>query len=135
MKKYLLLFALLAAVPAFAQSATPTVTSTIAFVAPTQNTDGSAISGAVTYNVYAAAQGTTPVKVASGVTSDPTTYVVPITTIPYGTTECFALTTVNNGVESALSSPLACKTFTPPTPGAPTNVTVTIQGTPVATPQ
>lgn len=132
MKKYLLLFALLAsAVPAFAQTTGPTVTATISYTAPTLNTDGSAISGAITYNIYAAAQGTTPVQVATGVSANPEIYVAALTTIPYGTTECFAVTSVANGVESALSSPLACKTFAAPTPGSPTNVTVTLVGTPV----
>jgi hypothetical protein len=118
----------------FAQTATPTVTATITYTAPTLNTDGSAIAGAITYNLYAAAQGTTPVLVESALTASPISYVVSLTTIPYGTTECFAVTAVANGVESALSTPLACKTFAAPTPSAPTSVTVTLVATPAASP-
>ena len=106
----------------FAFAAGPTVSQTVhvSFTPPTTTTDGSAISGALTYNVYGATSATgTWAKVDSGATASPVSF-----TAPAGDT-CFAVTAVeqDNGspVESA-PSPATCLTI----PGAPTGVTVTV---------
>lgn len=117
-------------VAASAQSAPPptTATATITYVAPTKNTDGSAITGAITYNIYAAVQGATPVKIGSGITGPSYVFTTPLTSVPAaGVTECFALTSVVAGFESVLSSPLACKLIAAPLiPNGPSSITITI---------
>lgn len=123
------LFALaLLPLAALAQSAPPTTaTATLTYVAPTKNTDGSAITGPITYNLYAAAQGATPVKVAAGITGA-AVFTLPLASIPAGgVTECFALAAVVGGFESVLSSPLACKLIAaPPIPNGPSSIAISI---------
>ena len=111
-----------------AAAAGPTVSETVnvAWTAPTTNTDGSAISGTLAYNVYgaASASATTWTKVVSGATASPSSF-----TAPAGDT-CFAVTAVEteggSPVESAPSAP-ACLLI-PNAPGSiKVTVTVTVQ--------
>lgn len=93
----------------------------LAWVAPTTNTDGTAITVALTYNVYqgsavsaaACTLGSTPVQ--TGVSGTSLTITAGLAD---GTTACFAVTAVEGGVESAKSN-VATKTFPPATPLAP----------------
>ena len=99
---YLLFFALSVVV----QAATPSATLT--WVAPTTNTDGTAITLPLTYNVYqgtGSTVGATPVQ--TGVTALTLTITAGLTD---GTTACFAVTAVEGGQESVKSN-VACKTF------------------------
>jgi len=89
----------------------------LTWAAPTLNTDGTAITLPLTYNVYQGAQGsTTKPSVLTGVTALTAT----ITTgLAASSTVCFELTAVAGGQESAHSGE-ACKTFPAATPAAPT---------------
>ncbi len=114
----LLLFLLLASLPALAVTGQATLTWT----QPATNVNGTPISNAVTYNVYQGAQGATLVKVQSGISAH--TAVVTTGLTP-GTTQCFAVTAVVNNVESAQSN-TACAAVSFPVPGAPTQIVVVI---------
>jgi hypothetical protein len=93
------------------------VSSVLTWTAPTANTDSTAISGTLTYNVYsgptAGTLAATPVQTGLTVTTG---------TVPgaAGTTQCFAVTAVEGGQESAQSN-VSCKTFPASVPNAPTN--------------
>jgi hypothetical protein len=106
-----------AVIPASAQTTSTSVT--VGWIAPTKNTDGSAITGTLTYNLYQGPPAGPFVKVASGIagTSDV------VTSLSEG--NCFAITAVETGtassVESALSS-TACATI----PGSPSGLTITV---------
>lgn len=76
----------------------------LSWVAPTTNTDGTPITGTLTYNVY---QGLSPT----------------ITGLPDGATVYFTVTAVEGGVESAKSN-VVSKVFPPATPDAPSGLTV-----------
>lgn len=88
--------------------------ATITFTPPLKNTDGTAISGAVSYNVY---QGTSPggeVKVSSGAVGSP----ISLTTgLSSGATYYWYITAVVGGVEGAASNE-ACKSFPKSAPAA-----------------
>jgi hypothetical protein len=95
-------------------------TATVTFIAPTKNTDGTAITGTLTYNLY---QGTTAgaeTKVASAIAGSPFTV---STGLVASTTVYWYLTAVENGVESAPTNE-ACKVFPGVVPGT---FTITIQ--------
>jgi hypothetical protein len=94
-------------------------TAALAWTAPTVNTDGSALTGALTYNIYQGAKGA-EVKSVSGVTT--TTYTVS-SGLTDGSTVCWYVTAVEGGQESA-SSAEVCKTFPPAIPQAPASLTV-----------
>jgi hypothetical protein len=111
MRKFIFFAALLAASQAFA------ATATVSWIAPTTNTNGTAISGALTYNVYQNA-----VKVQSGVAGLTATVTTGLTA---GSTQCFSVSAVEAGVEGAQSLP-SCVTLQALTPNAPTVPTVTI---------
>lgn len=100
-----------------AQAVAATVSKTATWAAPTLNTDGSAITDAITYNVYAGASGK-EVLLKSGVTA-PTLSVA--TTA--GTATCVQVTTVVDTVESA-RTPEVCVTSSFPTPDPPTTLTL-----------
>ncbi len=86
-------------------------TAMLTWVAPTQNTDGSAIVGAIHYRVYKGTQGQViKPQIASGLTA--LTYTV---TGINGGTACFNVTAVVAGIVSAPSNE-ACKTFVPNAP-------------------
>lgn len=117
MKKLLVL---LLALPAFAQTISP-YSASLSWTAPTANTDGSAITGSLTYNIYQGASGAlgaTPVQ--TGITTTSATITAGLSA---GATVCFAVTAVEGGVESAQSAQ-ACKTFPKPVPVSPTGLTV-----------
>jgi hypothetical protein len=103
--------------------ATGTGTATLTWTAPTQNTDGTAITGALSFNVYkgASAAALTLLKAVSG---GPTTD----TGLAAGT-YYYAVSAVNNsGVESARSAAasltIAPPVTTPKTPSAPGLLTI-----------
>lgn len=120
------LFALFA-LPAFAAAPTcvngavgTAPTATITFVAPTKNTDGSAITGTLTYNLYQGTAAGAETKVASAIAGSPFTV---STGLVASTTVYWYLTAVENGVESAPTNE-ACKVFPGVVPGT---FTITIQ--------
>lgn len=94
-------------------------TATITWGPPTGNTDGTALAGTITYNIYQGAKGA-EVKTASGVSG--TSFTVS-TGLADGTTVCWYVTAVEGGQESAPSAE-ACKTFPPAVPLPPSSVTV-----------
>ena len=97
-------------------------TATVTWTAPTTNTDGSAIAGALTYNVYQGTGTATPVKVQGPVAA----LTVTITAgLAAGSTQCFTVSAVANGVEGPQSLP-ACVTLQASAPSAPPTPTVTI---------
>lgn len=107
--RIMLFAALLAAsVVSIAQSAP---TATISFAAPTKNTDGSAIAGTLTYNVYQAIKGGTKVKVGT-ITATSMTVTAGLAA---GVEYCWDVTAVANGQESAHSNE-GCKAFAFPVP-------------------
>jgi hypothetical protein len=121
MKKFLLLFGLTVASFALAQTIPPTVA--VSWTAPTTNTNGSTITGAITYNLYVGGTGVAPLVTVQqkGITLTH----VPATGVVPGTTMCFAVTAVVGGVESAQTTPV-CTAITP-TPGIPTKLTVGVR--------
>lgn len=123
MKRFIygmLLYALFFLTSVVVQAAGPTATLT--WVPPTTNTDGSPITGTLTYNIYEG-QGASVSTCTVGSTPSQTglsgTTVTISTGLQDGTTACFAVTAVEGGVESAKSN-TATKTFPPATPLAPT---------------
>jgi hypothetical protein len=118
MRKLILLGALVSG-PAFA--APPS--ATLVWTAPTAFTDGTPISGTITYNVYQGLTGALT-KVQSGISG----LTVTITTgLTPGTSQCFAVTAVVASVESAQSAQ-ACAAIPVPTPNSPGQVTVVVTG-------
>lgn len=113
---------LLFCVTAYAQAAN---TATITFQAPTTRTDNSAITGALSYEVYQALKGATKVKVGT-ITGTSTT----ITTGLLGGKEyCWAIVAIEAGNGASAMSPDSatganCKAFTL---AAPNTVTITVQ--------
>lgn len=118
MKLFLAAFCALAV--GVACAAAPTAVTS--WTAPIANTDASPISGAVTYNLYQAVQGATLAKVQSAVTSTTVTVTAGLTP---GSTQCFAVTAIANGIESAQSN-VACAAIPFPTPNSPSQITVVI---------
>jgi hypothetical protein len=96
-------------------------TVTLAWTPATLNTDGSAVTGPSTFNLY---QGTAAplTKVQSGLTAPTATVTAGLTP---GTTQEFAVTQVDNGVESAEST-IASVAIPFSTPDAPTGLTLTL---------
>lgn len=113
MKRFAALALVLASAVALAQTAT--TSATLAWTAPTANTDGSAISGALTYNVYEGPKAGPFTKVASGLSGGTTT----LTSLTAG--PCFAVTTVEAASESALSNTVCVLE-----PDGPSSLTVTL---------
>lgn len=100
--------------PAFAQSGTAQLSCT----PPTQNTDGSAISGTITYKFYRGTSQTTQ-NTASPVQSS---CAYTFTGLAVGT-HWFSVTATVGGIESAKSAAVS-KVIAPPTPNPPSNLTV-----------
>lgn len=117
---YAFLALLMLVVPASQAQATSQVT--VSWTAPTKNTDGSAISGAVTYQLYVGASGK-EAKLGNPVTAPP--YVITPTPAP-GTTVCAQITAIANAVESD-KTPEACTTIPYPTPNSPSVVTIVVK--------
>ena len=97
-------------------------TAVVRYQAPTLNTDGTAITATLTYNIYQGPQGGTLVKVQTGLTG---LSAVVSTGLVAGTTQCFAVTAVAGSQESSMSTS-ACAAVNASTPGNPTVVVVTI---------
>jgi hypothetical protein len=97
--------------------------ASLTWTAPTANTDGTPIAGALTYNIYQGATAATLTKVASGLTSTTGAVTAGLTA---GTTQYFAVTAVANGMESA-QTPVAALAIPFPTPNAPTSLACTMQ--------
>ena len=110
MKKSLLAIALTLA--AFSATAQPVNTAILTWEAPTY-------SDPLTYSIYQGLQGQPKVKVGTTSTLGATIS----TGLASGTTVCWHVTAVGNGLESAPSN-TACKTFPFQAPAAPTNLTV-----------
>jgi hypothetical protein len=105
--------------------AASTESASLVWTAPTANTDGSAITATLTYNIYQGPSGAL-VKVQSAVSGTTATVTSGLTA---GSVQCFAVTAIENGVESAQSNS-ACVTIPSPSPAAPTNLTITLSGVP-----
>lgn len=103
-----------------AQAAAPTVT--ITWSAPTANTDGTALTGALTYQLYVGTKGA-EVKYKTPVTSPP--YVL-VPTPSAGSQVCAQVTATASAVESAPSAEV-CTQIPQSTPNAPSNVTITLK--------
>lgn len=112
----MLYYALFFVASAFIQAQAAGPAATLTWTAPTTNTDGTPITGTLSFNVYqgpTGAEGATPVQTGLSGTS------VTITLgLADGTTVCFKVTAVEGGQESAKSNE-ACKTFPAATPNAP----------------
>lgn len=91
----------------------------LSWIPPTQNTDGSAITGAITYSIYGAVQGAPKVLIASGISGTSYTH----TAATNGTTFCYTATATVAGQESAQSAE-ACKAIPPAVPNPPTNLVI-----------
>jgi hypothetical protein len=124
MKQLLWALLLLPAIALSAKAAS-TASAALSWAAPTAFTDGTPITGAITYNIYQGLAGAL-VKVQSGVTTTAATVTSGLTP---NTTQCFAVTAVVNAVEGAQST-ASCAAIPAPTPGAPSQVIVVITGTP-----
>lgn len=110
------LFGLLALVSLSAHAGTSALTCT----PPTKNTDGSTITGTITYNFY---RGTSATAVTTKLNATPTATCAYVdASAPVGT-NYYAVTAIVAGEESALSA-VASKTIAPPVPNAPSNLTV-----------
>lgn len=112
-----------------ASTAPPIITSTatLAWVAPTQNTDGSALTNLASYNIYQGATAASLVKVAN-VAAPAASYA--ITGLVPGS-YAWSVTAVNTaGAESAQSNiataTVTAPVVTPPTPNTPGSLSVTI---------
>ena len=93
--------------------------ATISFTAPTKNTDGTAVTGPLTYNVYQGVASGAEVKVASGAAGSP----IQINTgLSPNTTYYWYVTVVEGTGESGASNEV-CKSFPASLPGV---VTITI---------
>lgn len=98
------------------------LTTTVTWTSPTTNTDGSAITGPITYQLYVGPKGA-EVKYKTPVTSPP--YVL-VPTPPAGSQVCAEVTATVNAVESAPSAEV-CANIPAPTPNPPTNVSITVK--------
>ncbi len=111
---------LVALVLPFLAAAQAAPTATLSWTPPTTYTDGTAITQAITYNVYQGASALSLTKVASGVT----TLTQTITTgLLDGVTYFWSITAVVGGVESAQAAPVS-KTFPAGTPSTVINLQV-----------
>jgi hypothetical protein len=108
------------AAPAMAQSAVAAPSAVLTWTAPTTFTDGTPITGTITYNVYQGTAANALTKVATGVTTLTDTI---STGLVDGATYYWSVTAVVNGVESAQTAPVS-KTFSPGTPDGVVSLTV-----------
>lgn len=96
--------------------------SALTWVAPTANTDGTAIVGTLTYNVYFGLNGATLTLLKSGVTT--LTYTDTQTALVDGSTACYTVAAVEGGTSVSAQSAQGCKTFPVAVPSAPTGLIV-----------
>lgn len=113
MKKILPL--LLLGLASVTDAQTSTVSAKLDYVPPTKNTDGSAIVGSLTYNIYQGAKGAVKTKVSSTAGST-----VTISNVAPGT--CFEVSALNGTIEGPHTNE-ACLPFSP---GSPSSLTVTV---------
>lgn len=109
------------------------VVADLSWLAPTTNVDGTPITNPITYNVYQGAMNAVS-KVQSNVTGN--TAVISTGLTP-GTTQCFAVSATELGLEGSESAE-TCKVIPTPTPTAetpspPSRITLTL-GTSTASP-
>jgi hypothetical protein len=97
-------------------------TVTLNWTAPTTNTDGSPITGAVTYDVYQGASAAALTKVQSGLTTTTATVTAGLTP---GAEEFFSVTAVAEGSESAQEAPVSAA-IPALVPNPPTGLTATV---------
>jgi hypothetical protein len=92
----------LALLVSVAYGQTPTNTQKVSWVAPTQYTDGTTIPStvALTYNVYAKLGGAAETKIRAAITGTSIT----AGAYPVGQSNCYTITVLANGVESARSA-------------------------------
>jgi hypothetical protein len=103
---------------AFAQTVTTKVN--LSWTAPTANTDGSAITGALTYNVYQGPKAGPFVAIATGATGTTTT----VTTLASG--NCFSVVAQEATGSTSFTDSAPSNTQCVPVPNAPGSVTVTV---------
>lgn len=114
---------LVAACCTIAYAAGPQVS--LGWTAPTLNTDGTTITGPMTYNLYQApASGQPFVKIQTGITGPSA---VVSSGVSPGTVPCFTVTAVVAAMESAQSAQV-CATLPLSVPGSPSKlIIITIQ--------
>ena len=88
-------------------------TATITFTPPTKNTDGTTITGTLTYDLYMGTASGAEKVVAVGLTGTPITYDANLTD---GTTYYFYVTALNSAGNASAPSNEACITFPAATP-------------------
>jgi hypothetical protein len=117
-----LLAVVLALVSAVALAQTVATSVNLGWKAPTANTDGSAITGTLTYNLYQGPKAGPFVKAASGLTGTSTV----VTSLAAG--NCFTLTAVEaQGASTTESAPTATVcALVPNSPPGGLTVTVTL---------
>lgn len=114
----LICVAILGILAGCAQAISAPLSVALSWTAPTTFTNGSAITGAITYNIYQGASGA-EVSAQTGVSA---TSVTITTGLSAGSTVCWQVTAVVGGVESSRTTEV-CETF-PAQPNPPTNLTV-----------
>ncbi len=92
------------------------LTATVLWSAPTTNTDGTAITLPLTYNLYEGTSATTMTKVLSGITTLTT---LVSTGLVRGGTYYFAVSATEGGTQEGAQATPGCKFFPTPTPLAP----------------
>jgi hypothetical protein len=125
----------LSAIPklSIAAPAVPVVTTVgLSWTAPTQNSDGTALTDLKGYNVYQGTSATSLVKVGS-ITPPTSGSTVGYTTPSLGAgTYYFSVTAFNSANAESAKSPVVSTTIAPPptkTPGAVNNVKITVSVT------
>lgn len=120
--KHLAWMLALVALAASAQAPPSGTNVTLTWTAPTQNTDGSAITDPITYNLYAATNCTacpctspTYASIATGLTGSPNVR----QNVAYAVID-YHLTAVVDGIESAPAETCWAYKAPPKTPSAPT---------------
>jgi hypothetical protein len=108
--------ALLVLITSVTQAQSSSSQVTVSWTAPTLNTDGSTITGTVSYNLY---EGTSTSGPWTKVQGQLSAVAEELSTIATGS--CFAVTAVVGGVESALSTAVCIKQ-----PDAPTGLTTSV---------
>lgn len=116
--KRILLGVLAALVAACALAQTVTTSIALSWIAPTKNTDGSAITGTLTYALYQGTSGGTFTQVATGITGTNTTVASPAAGNCF---EVIALEAVSGSTTASAPSNVACAEI----PGSPTSVVIT----------
>ena len=94
-------------------------TVTLTYGAPTLNTDGTAISGPITYSIYGAKQGSAKTLIAASISALTYTHTAAVG----GQTWCYEATATVATVESAHTGEV-CKAVPSPVPNPPNGLTV-----------